>query len=112
MHNITGVYKLRNPQESDCFQCAQDLFEELEMFWEDRYERRCEFWRPYVKDVILRYLDCGDLYNGFARVNDVPALMDSGVSRKNFRSTILAILHETLLFVQPINIHRWENRGG
>jgi hypothetical protein len=24
--------------------------------------------RPYVKDVILRYLECGDLYGGFARI--------------------------------------------
>ncbi len=68
LQNITDVYKPRNPQASDYFKCTQDLFEELEMVWEDRYERQCGFWRPYVKDVILRYLDCGDLHNGFARV--------------------------------------------
>jgi len=26
------------------------------------------FWRPYVQQMIYRYLDCGDLHNGFARV--------------------------------------------
>ncbi len=26
------------------------------------------FWRPYVTDVIGRYLDCGDLHFGFAGV--------------------------------------------
>jgi hypothetical protein len=26
------------------------------------------FWRPYVKEVIYRYLDYGDLHFGFARV--------------------------------------------
>ena len=26
------------------------------------------FFQPYVKDVIHRYLDCGDLHNGFARI--------------------------------------------
>jgi hypothetical protein len=43
--------------------CTQDLFEELEMVWEDRYERQRGFWRPYVKDVILSYLDCCDFHN-------------------------------------------------
>lgn len=38
------------------------------MVWEDRYERQCGFWRPYIQDVIYRYLDCGDLRNDFARV--------------------------------------------
>jgi ribosomal protein S27E len=30
--------------------------------------RRFGFWRPYVMHVIQRYLDCGDLRFGFARV--------------------------------------------
>ena len=50
------------------FQCVQNHFEDLEMVWEERYQRRYDFFRPYVKDVIYRYLDCGDLHLGFARV--------------------------------------------
>jgi hypothetical protein len=38
------------------------------MCWQDRYASRYGFWRPYVTDVIYRYLDCGDLHLGFARV--------------------------------------------
>jgi hypothetical protein len=38
------------------------------MVWDDRYERQYGFFRPYVRDVIYRYLDCGDLHLGFARV--------------------------------------------
>ena len=38
------------------------------MVWDDRYERQYGFLRPYVRDVIYRYLDCGDLHLGFARV--------------------------------------------
>ncbi len=64
----TDVYKPRNPRASDYFRCTEAHYEELEMAWDDRYERRYGFWRPYVKDVILRYLDCGDLHCGFARV--------------------------------------------
>ena len=38
------------------------------MYWQDRYASRYGSWRPYVNDVIYRYLDCGDLHLGFARV--------------------------------------------
>jgi ribosomal protein S27E len=43
-------------------------FEELEGIWEDRYQKEYGYWRPYVLDVIYKYLDCGDLHLGFARV--------------------------------------------
>jgi hypothetical protein len=38
------------------------------MAWDDRYESRYGYWRPYIMDVIYRYLDCGDVHFGFARV--------------------------------------------
>jgi hypothetical protein len=47
---------------------VQDHFENLEMAWDDRCQSQYGFFRPYVRDVIYRYLDCGDLYLGFARV--------------------------------------------
>ena len=62
------VYQPRNPRASDYFRCIEAHFEQLEMLWEDRYAGRYGFWRPYVKEVIYRYLDCGDLHFGFARV--------------------------------------------
>ena len=62
------VYQPRNPRASDYFKCTKAHFEELEMLWDDRYQRRYGFWRPYVMDVINRYFDCGDLHCGFARV--------------------------------------------
>ena len=36
--------------------------------YEERFERTYGFFRPYLQKVIYRYLDCGDLHNGFARV--------------------------------------------
>jgi hypothetical protein len=35
---------------------------------DEHFSRQYGFWRPYVEQVIYRYLDCGDLHNGFARV--------------------------------------------
>ena len=62
------VYRQRNPQNSPYYQCVEDHFETFEMVYEDRFERQYGFFRPYVKRVICRYLDCGILKNGFARV--------------------------------------------
>jgi hypothetical protein len=63
-----NVYRPRNPRASGYYQCVESHFEHLEQAWDDRYAPRLGFWRPYVKDVIYRYLDCGDLSCGFARV--------------------------------------------
>ena len=43
-------------------------FETLEQVYDEHFEKKYGFFRPYVKQVIYRYLDCGILYNGFARV--------------------------------------------
>jgi hypothetical protein len=47
---------------------VQDHFEKLESDWSERYAQHYGFWRPYVLNVIYRYLECGDLHCGFARV--------------------------------------------
>ncbi len=39
-----------------------------EQAWDNMYASRYGFWRTYVMTVIYRYLDCGDLHMGFARV--------------------------------------------
>ena len=58
------LYEPRNPQKTPYFQCVQDHFEDLEMVWDDHYQNQYGFFRPYVRDVIYRYLDCGDLHLG------------------------------------------------
>ena len=62
------VYKQRNPQHTDYYRCVEDHFETFEQVYEERFERPYGFFRPYVQQVIYRYLDCGFLRNGFARV--------------------------------------------
>ena len=56
------VYQPRNPKASAYYRCVEDHFEQLKTVWDERYQRRFGFWRPYVTDVIRRYLDCGDLH--------------------------------------------------
>jgi len=62
------AYTPRSPRKSQYYRCVEANFEELERVWGDRYQSRYGFWRPYVMDVIYKYLGCGDLHQGFARV--------------------------------------------
>jgi ribosomal protein S27E len=63
-----AAYHPRNPQASDYYRCVQDHFEAFLQVYEERFQRLHGFFRPYIQKVIYRYLDCGDLHNGFARV--------------------------------------------
>lgn len=66
--DIVPVYRPRKPQDSQYYRCVQDHFEEFEQIYDDRFAKQYGFFRSYVKRVIYRYLDCGILHNGFARV--------------------------------------------
>ena len=61
-------YRPRRPQDSDYYRCVEDCFETFVQVYDDHFCRQYGFWRPYLEKVIYRYLDCGDLHNGFARV--------------------------------------------
>jgi len=36
--------------------------------YEERYQDPCGFWRPVIGTVVRKFLECGDLKQGFARV--------------------------------------------
>ncbi|MDD4862299.1 MAG: transposase [Smithellaceae bacterium] len=61
-------YRPRHPQDSDYYHCVEDYFEKLIGEYDEHFSRDYGFWRPYIEKVIYRYLDCGDLSHGFARV--------------------------------------------
>jgi ribosomal protein S27E len=61
-------YHPRHPQDTDYYHCVEDYFETFMQEYDDRFSRQYGFWRPYIEKVIYRYLDCGDLRHGFARV--------------------------------------------
>ena len=44
-------------------------FETFERVYEERFERAYGFYRPYLRSIIYRYLDCGVLRNGFTSGN-------------------------------------------
>ena len=63
-----AVYRPRNPQLSDYYRCVEDYFETFVRVYEEYFSRQYGFWRPYIEQVIYRFLDCGDPHSGFARV--------------------------------------------
>jgi hypothetical protein len=68
MPDTSPLYRPRRPQDSQYYQCVEDYFETLEQVYDERFAKQYGFFRPYVRQVIYRYLDCGILHNGFARV--------------------------------------------
>jgi hypothetical protein len=56
-----AVYRPRNPQLSDYYRCVEDNFETFIQIYDEHFSRQYGFWRPYVEQVIYRYLDCGNL---------------------------------------------------
>jgi hypothetical protein len=63
-----GIYHPRNPFNSPFYQCIADHYERFEGVYEERYEREYGFWRPVIHEAIQKFLECGDLSHGFARV--------------------------------------------
>jgi hypothetical protein len=41
---------------------------ESEAVYDERYQERYGFWRPIIGTVVRKFLECGDLQHGFARV--------------------------------------------
>ncbi len=68
MPDISPVYRPRKPRDSQYYQCVEDHFEKFEQVYDEHFSKQYGFFRPYVRQVIYRYLDCGILHNGFARV--------------------------------------------
>ena len=68
MPEASPVYRPRKPHLTPFYPCVQDHYDTFERVYEERFAMRYGFWRPYLKEVIYRYLECGDLHRGFARL--------------------------------------------
>ena len=64
----TGIYRPRRPEASPLYRLVQDHFAELVASYEERFAHRYGPWRPVVRAVVEKFLDCGLLEPGFARV--------------------------------------------
>lgn len=64
----SGSYSPRVPRKNKYYRLIEDNFEQLERVWYTNYQQKYGYWRPYVIEVIYKFLDCGDPHRGFARV--------------------------------------------
>lgn len=61
-------YHARDPFASPFWQVVDEYYDEFEQVYSERYEKTYGFWRPVIGDVVGKFLICGDLREGFARV--------------------------------------------
>ena len=62
------VYRARNPKKSPLWQCAHRHYDEFEAAYPEAYQPRFGNLRPIISEVVHKFLDCGNLERGFARV--------------------------------------------
>ena len=58
----------RLPRASPLYALVEDYFEEFERVYDDRYQQQYGRWRPVIGEVMRKFLECGDLHRGFARL--------------------------------------------
>ncbi len=63
-----GVYKPRRPQASPLFRLVEDHFRTLQLVYDERFAPTYGTWRAVVGEVADKFLACGILEHGFARV--------------------------------------------
>lgn len=61
-------YHRRDPFASPLWKIVDQYYDEFERVYPERYEKTYGYWRPVIGDVVSKFLTCGDLREGFARV--------------------------------------------
>ena len=65
---MAGVYRPRHPERTVFYRVLFHYFDRFLAEYEGRFEKQHGFFRPIVKEVVERYLDCGNPRCGFARI--------------------------------------------
>ena len=63
-----AIYRPRRPQESALYQSLEQYWEEFQQAYTPLYEKDYGPLRPVVEKTVERFLECGILRHGFARV--------------------------------------------
>ena len=67
-HNGGGFYRPRQPKKTAFYQLVERFYPQFKAVYEERYQERYGFWRPIIATAVEKFLECGDLQQGFARV--------------------------------------------
>ena len=63
-----GVYKRRKPEHSTLYKIVFNNYETYESIYEEKYEPEYGYLRTEIKESIKKYLDCGIMEHGMARI--------------------------------------------
>jgi hypothetical protein len=65
---VAGVYKRREPEKTDFYKIVFHYHEEYEEVYPKRFEKEYGYLRKRVIEVVRKFLDCGILEHGMARI--------------------------------------------
>jgi len=65
---MAGVYRPRHAERTVLYRVLFHYFDRFLTDYESRFQKECGFLRPIIKEVVERYLDCGNPHCGFARI--------------------------------------------
>jgi hypothetical protein len=65
---VSGIYRPRHPERTVLYRVLFYHFERFLADYESRFEKAYGYFRPIIKDVVEKYLDCGNPRCGFARI--------------------------------------------
>ncbi len=68
VNRATATYRPRRPRASPLWKLLDRYFDEFQQVYDERYRKRYGFWRPVISCTVEKFLACGDLREGFARV--------------------------------------------
>jgi hypothetical protein len=66
---VPGIYRPRHPERTVLYRILFHNFDRFLTVYEGRFEKEYGHFRPVVKEVVERYLDCGNPRGGFARIS-------------------------------------------
>ncbi len=65
---MAAVYRPRHPERTVLYRVLFHYFEQFLQEYKSRFEKEHGFLRPIIKEVVERYLDCGNPRCGFGRI--------------------------------------------
>jgi ribosomal protein S27E len=66
--DVPGIYRARYPERTVLYRVLFHYFERFLREYEGRFEKEYGYFRLVIKEVVERYLDCGNPRSGFARI--------------------------------------------
>jgi hypothetical protein len=61
-------YRPRDHAASPFFKIVQQHFPSFEQDYPERFQRTFGYWRPVIRASIDKFIKCGDVKEGFARI--------------------------------------------